>query len=206
MVNTIFEWNIFNLKLSLKTPPQSRRNWIDKIKADDRWTWKNYGNFIIIFLPGSLRFSVFFPANLSSQQTVNLTGTSTTLETKIAIERLSRLFGWNKDQYSYKVESVTFRYIFPLSDFSLEDLSDLCVKKGIAVRLNPEKFPGCIVKLRTQQYSSRKATVIVYRSGKVIVFGCTCYRECYQTMKKIKYLLVLTSKRFETYPTLSRSA
>ena len=200
--NTTYAWNLLNIKLSLRTPPQSRRNWIDKIKRND-WSWKNYGNFIIIFLPGSLRFSVFFPADIKHEQTVNVTGTSTPLEAKIAIERLVRLFGWHKDQYSYKVECVTFRYIHPSLSPGLEDLFSFCVRKEIKVRLNPEKFPGCIIKLPTKP--SRKATIIVYRSGKVIVFGCTSYRECYRMMKKIDYLLVRTSKLFGTHPMLLQS-
>ena len=173
-------WQVVNVKLSVKAPAKSLKDWEIRLKEQfPKVSVRHFGNFIQAYIEDtSLRLSVF--ASIKSHQTLNITGARTKIETIEFERRLNQCFpDLHQGVWKRKI-CLTVQARLSQGPLILHHFRDKAVHLGWTARLDFEHFPGLCLTIPPQN-----VTCILYQSGKVIIFGLRNHQQCVKTIQRL---------------------
>ncbi len=155
--------------------------------------YKQCPNFVLVERrPANHIFTFFRIGNKSSTLHVNLTGFKQTEELLQMMKFVQTFLKRKNEECSQLITKFQVDNISTKSRLYSEDLrTDFCVDFKVLreailqtgkyhCRQNPERHSGLCVKQRLDCRISNPATAIIYRSGRVIVFGAKTIEQCQQ--------------------------
>ena len=183
---------ITNIKCSVKIAhPVSLKVLEERCVKFKNWKCSKFGSYMVIKLPGSLRFIIFKPKNESSLSHINLTGVKSYKCLDKALELLAEYLECCRQSVDYRIDNITAKssaLLRIVQEHALRKRINLCLlmgsletfyEKELNLRLNPDSFGALIL----QTYG--KTTVLIYESGKIVVIGSKSEEDIISTLEKI---------------------
>lgn len=153
----MFEYNVANVKVSLKTSKISLDN-VYVIANEKKLYCKNYKNFIV--LKSVFTYIIFKSKEQQSESHINITKIPKVCSISKAIDFIKSLISCSI--ISYKIDNIIATTNLR-RDLNLANISKNCELENI--KYNNEKFPGLFIKFD-------EGTVILFHSGKLVIVGC----------------------------------
>jgi hypothetical protein len=153
----MFEYNVANVKVSLKTSKIFLDN-VHVVANKKNLYCKNYKNFIVV--KSNFTYIIFKSREQQSESHINITKIPKVSKICEAIEVIRSLINCNI--ISYKIDNIIATTNLR-RELNLALISKNCKLENL--KYNNEKFPGIFIKFD-------KGTVILFHSGKLVIVGC----------------------------------
>ncbi len=171
-------------------------NWVVTKCEIKNLTYRKQANFIAVKLAEKY-WLTFFRVGNSGKLHYNVTGCKSEEELKHAtqiglqflLEDQSEIKA-SQSLISVRIDNITaVGGQYKKNSVNINHLrAEIKTQKGLSCRQNPEVFSGLCIK-ETESGTENSATAIVYRSGRIIIFGAKKVSQCLNLTSKIETII-----------------